>query len=52
MKSYRDLRSGRQRVVAFLFPSDVLGLAEGGRYCNNAAGADARDAVTAFAWTC
>lgn len=36
MKSYRELRSGRQRVVAFLFPSDVLGLAEGGRYCNNA----------------
>jgi len=36
MKSYRELRNGKQRVVAFLFPSDVLGLAEGGRYVNNA----------------
>src|SRR5882672_6592783 len=36
MKSYRELRSGKQRVVAFLFPSDVLGLAQGGRYVNSA----------------
>ena len=36
MKAYRELRSGKQRVVAFLFPSDVLGLAEGGRYVNTA----------------
>jgi CRP/FNR family transcriptional regulator len=36
MKAYRDLRGGKQRVVAFLFPSDVMGLAEGGRYVNNA----------------
>ena len=36
MKAYRDLRNGKRRVVAFLFPSDVLGLAEGGRYVNNA----------------
>jgi len=36
MKAYRELRSGKQRVVAFLFPSDVLGLAEGGCYVNNA----------------
>jgi CRP/FNR family transcriptional regulator len=36
MKAYRELRSGRQQVVAFLFPSDVLGLAEGGHYLNNA----------------
>jgi len=36
MKAYRELRNGKQRVMAFLFPSDVLGLAEGGRYVNNA----------------
>lgn len=36
MKSYRELRSGKKRVVAFLFPSDVLGLAQGGRYVNSA----------------
>jgi CRP/FNR family transcriptional regulator len=36
MKAYRELRNGKRRVVAFLFPSDVLGLAEGGRYVNNA----------------
>ena len=36
MKSYRNLRSGRQRVIAFWFPSDVLGLSEGGKYVNNA----------------
>ena len=36
MKSFRELPSGRRRVVAFLFPSDVMGLAEQGRYVNTA----------------
>lgn len=34
IKSYRELRNGVQRITAFLFPSDVFGLAEGGRYVN------------------
>jgi len=34
-KSYRELRSGKQRVMAFMFPSDLLGLAEGGHYVNS-----------------
>ena len=37
MKAYRDLPSGKQLVVAFLFPADVFGLAEGGRYVNSIA---------------
>jgi CRP/FNR family transcriptional regulator len=37
MKCYRELRSGKRRVMSFLFPSDVLGLAERGRYVNTAA---------------
>lgn len=35
IKSYRDLRSGRQQVVAFMFPSDVIGLSAGGLYVNS-----------------
>ena len=35
IKSYRDLRNGRQQVVAFMFPSDVIGLAVGGHYVNS-----------------
>jgi len=35
VKAYRDLSSGRQRVLAFLFPGDVFGLAEDGRYVNS-----------------
>src|SRR5262249_29165139 len=34
VKAFRDLSSGRQRVLAFLFPGDVFGLAEDGRYVN------------------
>jgi CRP/FNR family transcriptional regulator len=37
LKAYRDLPSGRQLVVAFLFPSDVFGLAARGRYVNSIA---------------
>jgi len=34
VKSFRDLASGRRRIVHFLFPRDVFGLAETGRYVN------------------
>jgi CRP-like cAMP-binding protein len=34
VKSFRELSSGKRRVVAFLFPKDVFGLAENGRYVN------------------
>jgi CRP-like cAMP-binding protein len=34
VKSFRDLPSGRRRIAAFLFPRDVFGLAEAGRYVN------------------
>ena len=34
VKSFRELASGTQRIVAFLFPRDVFGLAEYGRYVN------------------
>jgi CRP/FNR family transcriptional regulator, anaerobic regulatory protein len=34
VKSYRELRSGRRTVVAFLFQRDLFGLAENGRYVN------------------
>jgi CRP-like cAMP-binding protein len=36
VKSYRELRSGRQLVCAFMFPRDLFGLAECGRYVNSA----------------
>lgn len=36
MKSYRDLPSGRRRVMAFLFNDDIFGLAERGAYVNTA----------------
>jgi CRP/FNR family transcriptional regulator len=35
IKSYREQRNGRQQVVAFMFPSDVIGLAVGGHYVNS-----------------
>jgi CRP-like cAMP-binding protein len=35
VKSFRDLPSGKRRVAAFLFASDLFGLAENGRYVNN-----------------
>jgi CRP-like cAMP-binding protein len=34
VKSFRDLRSGRRRIVAFLFARDLFGLSEAGRYVN------------------
>ena len=34
VKSYRELATGRRRIVTFLFPRDVFGLAETGRYVN------------------
>ena len=34
-KSYRDLPSGRRRVLTFRFPGDLFGLAEKGRYVNS-----------------
>ena len=35
VKAFLDLSSGRQRVLAFLFPGDVFGLAEDGHYVNS-----------------
>jgi CRP-like cAMP-binding protein len=35
LKSYRDLPSGKRRVMAFLFADDAFGLAEGGYYMNS-----------------
>lgn len=35
VKAARYLTSGRQRVLAFLFPGDVFGLAEDGEYVNS-----------------
>jgi CRP-like cAMP-binding protein len=35
LKSFRELPSGKRRIVAFLFPKDVFGLAEHGRYVNS-----------------
>jgi len=34
VKSYRDLSSGKRHITAFLFPGDVFGLAENGRFVN------------------
>ena len=36
VKSFRDLPSGKRRIAAFLFPDDICGLAENGRYVNTA----------------
>jgi CRP/FNR family transcriptional regulator len=36
VKSFRELPSGKPVVAAFLFPRDLFGLAEGGRYVNAA----------------
>ena len=35
VKVFRSLSSGRQQVLVFLFPGDVFGLAEDGRYVNS-----------------
>jgi CRP-like cAMP-binding protein len=34
LKSFRDLPSGKRRILAFLFAEDLFGLAENGRYVN------------------
>ena len=34
VKAFRDLPSGRRRIVAFMLRGDLFGLAEGGRYVN------------------
>jgi CRP/FNR family transcriptional regulator len=34
LKSFRDLRSGRRRILLFLFARDLFGLAKAGRYVN------------------
>jgi len=34
LKSFRELVSGRRRVITFRFPGDLFGLAEEGRYVN------------------
>jgi CRP-like cAMP-binding protein len=34
LKSYRDLPSGKRRILAFVFADDVFGLAENGFYVN------------------
>ena len=36
VKSFRDLPSGKRRVMTFLFADDVFGLAQSGRYMNSA----------------
>ena len=36
LKTYKDLRSGRRWVTAFLFPKDVFGLAKNGLYVRTA----------------
>jgi CRP/FNR family transcriptional regulator len=34
LKAYRDLPSGKRRVMSFLFAGDLFGLSESGRYLN------------------
>jgi CRP-like cAMP-binding protein len=34
LKTYRDLPSGKRRILAFIFPDDMCGLASNGRYVN------------------
>jgi len=34
LKTYRDLPSGKRRILAFVFPDDMCGLASNGRYVN------------------
>jgi CRP-like cAMP-binding protein len=36
VRTFRDLPSGRRRVTAFLFPNDIFGLAQHGKYVNTA----------------
>jgi CRP-like cAMP-binding protein len=34
LKAFREMPSGKRRVASFLFPGDMFGLAENGRYVN------------------
>jgi CRP/FNR family transcriptional regulator, anaerobic regulatory protein len=34
LKTFRDLPSGKRRILAFIFADDAFGLAVNGRYCN------------------
>jgi CRP-like cAMP-binding protein len=34
LKAFREMPSGKRRVASFLFPGDIFGLAENGRYLN------------------
>jgi CRP/FNR family transcriptional regulator len=45
VKSYRDLAEEKQHIVGFLFPNDLVGLAENGEYVNSA---EAVTAVTLY----
>jgi CRP/FNR family transcriptional regulator len=36
VKAFRELPSGKRRVSSFLFPGDMFGLAENGRYVSSA----------------
>ncbi len=36
VKSYRSAGNRRQRIIGFLFPQDIIGLADRGRYVNSA----------------
>ena len=45
VKTFRDLPSGKRRINAFLFPGDLFGLAERGKYVN---AAQAITAVTLY----
>ncbi len=45
VKSYRDLPDEKQHIVGFLFPDDLVGLAESGKYVNSA---EAVTAVTLY----
>jgi len=35
LKAFRDLPSGKRRILAFMFEDDAFGLAENGRYVNS-----------------
>jgi len=46
VKAYNTSQTGGERITAFLYPEDMLGLSEGGKYTNSAT---ALTSVTAYA---
>ena len=46
VKAYNTSQTGSERIVAFLYPEDMVGLSEGGKYTNSA---NALTSVTAYA---